>query len=345
MYSLQIAGFVNYSNDLDYLADWGYEVFQTLSDYEVIKLLGNYDDAVRDFKALLLRNSKELVSNNFIFRDTIGLATADLFMKFRLLRRVENGKSPIQKLRDKKWFARVVHKCVRLLGDEHNITFNTLIHIAEIVGFKQSLKNFLPSVAKGIYDFYCGVDNARVLDMSAGFGGRLVGAISSKHNYSYTGVDPATETFMNLRKLAKFLNVENRVRLINKPFEDCDNDLEDESFDIMFTSPPYFAKEKYSDEDTQSWKRYPTFNDWVDGFLKRSFKIVYKKLKRNSYMIINIANVKIGGKEYDLENATVQCALDAGFEYLQRKEMMMSSAPGTGRRYKTEPVFVFKKIT
>ena len=343
MYSLQIAGYINRSNDLDSLIDWGYEAFQSLSDYEIIKLLEDYDDAMQDFRALLSVNSENLVSDTVIFRDVTGLATADLFMKFRLLRQVnDREQSPIAKLRDKKWFAKVVHKCVQL-EDKYNITFNTLINVSRFTNFQQSLGNFLPSVAKGIYDYYCGIDNARILDMSAGFGGRLVGAVSSKHNYSYTGVDPATETFMNLRKLAKFLNVENRVRLINKAFEDCDDDLEDNSFDIMFTSPPYFAKEKYSEEDNQSWKRYPDFDDWVNSFLKESFKIVYKKLKNNSYMIINIADITLHNKKYDLENATVQTALDVGFQYLQRKQMMMTSTPGTGRKYKTEGVFIFKK--
>jgi 16S rRNA G966 N2-methylase RsmD len=343
MYRLQVGGYVNYSNNLSYLIDWGYEVFQTLSDYEILKLLEDYDDAMQEFKKLLITNSKNLVSKKYIFRDTTGLVTADLFMKFRLLRGVSGKTIPLSGLRNKKRFTIVINKCLRL-NKETNITFNSLINTSGIASGSQKLSNFLPSVAKGIYDYYCGKDNANILDMSAGFGGRLTGAMASKHNYFYTGVDPATETFQNLQKLAKFLNVQNRVRLINKPFEDCDSDLEDESFDIMFTSPPYFAKEKYSDEDTQSWKRYPNFSDWVKGFLKRSFEIVYKKLKKNAYMIINIANVKIEGKMYDLENATIQSALDIGFKYIQRKEMVMTSTPGTGRRYKTEPVFVFQKL-
>ena len=47
------------------------------------------------------------------------------------------------------------------------------------------------------------------------------------------------------------------------------------SLDLCFTSPPYFDTEKYSDEDTQSYKKFPTEDGWVNGFFEeKQFKIV-----------------------------------------------------------------------
>ena len=37
----------------------------------------------------------------------------------------------------------------------------------------------------------------------------------------------------------------------------------------MFTSPPYFNVERYSYDDTQSWVRYKTINDWNKDFLHK----------------------------------------------------------------------------
>ena len=38
--------------------------------------------------------------------------------------------------------------------------------------------------------------------------------------------------------------------------EDFNYDDYEDTFDIVFTSPPYFNVERYSYDDTQSWVRY-----------------------------------------------------------------------------------------
>ena len=37
-------------------------------------------------------------------------------------------------------------------------------------------------------------------------------------------------------------------------------------FDLVFTSPPYFAKEAYSDDEEQSYKKFNQYETWVEGF-------------------------------------------------------------------------------
>ena len=44
--------------------------------------------------------------------------------------------------------------------------------------------------------------------------------------------------------------------------EDADLTLFADSVDLIFTSPPYFNTEKYSEDDTQSWVRYKKIDDW-----------------------------------------------------------------------------------
>jgi len=48
-------------------------------------------------------------------------------------------------------------------------------------------RNFLPIRAKAIYERFC-PENGYVYDYSAGFGGRMLGALSSKNNYTYIAV-------------------------------------------------------------------------------------------------------------------------------------------------------------
>jgi tRNA1(Val) A37 N6-methylase TrmN6 len=79
-----------------------------------------------------------------------------------------------------------------------------------------------------------------------------------------------------------------QVELYNIPFEDFQTD---KKFDLIFSSPPYFNTEKYCNEETQSFKRYPTKLEWKNGFLKKLIEKSYQFLKTDSYFVINIANV------------------------------------------------------
>ena len=64
------------------------------------------------------------------------------------------------------------------------------------------------------------------------------------------------------------------------------------SLDLCFTSPPYFDTEKYSNEATQSYRKYPGRQEWLHGFLGTTLDNCWCGLKPTGRLIINIANVK-----------------------------------------------------
>ena len=81
-------------------------------------------------------------------------------------------------------------------------------------------------------------------------------------------------------------------------------------------------------------------------------------LKPNSHMILNVADVKMGDKNFiPLEQNTVEISLRQGFKYQGKIDMVMSKMVGVNsqnvknnyfdmsskRTYKTEPILVFKK--
>ena len=110
------------------------------------------------------------------------------------------------------------------------------------------------------------------------------------------------------------------------------------SLDLCFTSPPYFDTEKYSDEETQSYIKFPSNDEWVNGFLYKTIKNCYRGLKGNKYMLINIANTS---KYKFIEEETIRISKELGFKQEKTIELTLSSVMGTG--YKYEPIFVFKK--
>ena len=60
---------------------------------------------------------------------------------------------------------------------------------------------------------------------------------------------------------------------------------------MIFTSPPYFDVEKYSDEDTQSYKRYTTIDSWNENFLHKTIGKLIPTLKNDGILAVNIADV------------------------------------------------------
>tara|TARA_B100000424_G_scaffold90203_1_gene67652 strand:+ start:1339 stop:2562 length:1224 start_codon:yes stop_codon:yes gene_type:complete len=143
---------------------------------------------------------------------------------------------------------------------------------------------FKPSSAKVLYNFF----NAQnVLDLSAGWGDRLVGFHASNAE-SYIGIDPNSKLHEKYEAISKFCNTGKETKFICSPAEDAD--LTGVKVDFVFTSPPYFNIEKYCDEDTQSWKRYKTENDWLNRFFLPSLKKAWDCLEEGGRIAINIAD-------------------------------------------------------
>ena len=113
---------------------------------------------------------------------------------------------------------------------------------------------------------------------------------------------------------------------------------EKNSLDLCFTSPPYFDTEKYSDEPTQSYIKFPTENEWMNEFMRKTMENCYYGLKGGKYMLINIANTS---KHKFIEDSTIKIAEECGFTYKDTLQLTLSSVMGAG--YKYEPIFVFKK--
>ena len=232
----------------------------------------------------------------------------------------------------------------KLKHGEMRWTHNRIRQNAKVFMAKQSVSNFRPTVAKLIYNIYG--NNGDVLDMSAGFSGRLFGFFASNCN-SYTGIEPSEKTYQGLLKMAKDLQEIDafglfpRSRSVNvyKTGSEIYNPAWDKTFDLCFTSPPYFDTERYSDECTQSYKKYPTLQLWLNGFLKQTIDNCWKYTKPLGYTIINIADTP---KYKGLEKSTVDFAKQSGFAHVDTLNMEMSAISKTEGR-KTEPIFIFKK--
>ena len=173
--------------------------------------------------------------------------------------------------------------------------------------------NYSPMRAKAIYEKFC-PENGVIYDFCAGFGGRMLGALSSSKNFTYIGTDPNTETYQNLLKegayIEKTTGRKNSFKLYNECAENLE--LEKESIDFVFSCPPFFDLEKYSDENTQSYLKYPNYEEWLEYFVKPSIKHCIDAMKPEGIYCIDVENFQSKGKEYLLPLDWIQIAEEEG---------------------------------
>jgi hypothetical protein len=196
----------------------------------------------------------------------------------------------------------------------------------------QRVSNFRPSAAAGIYHHYC-KEGSTVWDMSAGFGGRMLGAVRSGKVKTYIGTDPSTPTFDGLQRLAKDFGF---IEIILQK-SGSENWKPDRQVDLCFTSPPYFNTEVYSSDPEQSCHKFTNVELWNEGFLRQTIKNCKSVLKADGLMILNVANV-ITHKT--LESDTIRIAQEEGFNLKETLQLKLSHITKGG--YKFEPTFVFE---
>lgn len=256
------------------------------------------------------------------------------------------------------------------------------------VSFCQYATNFPPLVAKFLYEKfteqYKDEETIYIWDPSMGWGGRLLGAMSVKddRHIHYLGNDPNTDHFVdenrtkyheiydfyktNVNKGGMWTIPHNIVSYWSLGSEEMQHDT---AFKVMkgkvsfvFTSPPYFAKEAYSQDETQSYKKYPEYEGWRDGFLYETLKTAYEWLRPGGHLAWNISDVLFGKDMLPLVQDSKDICEKLGFTYIETMKLSLAQMPGGNRidtetglpkskyYYKTngmflkyEPIMIFRK--
>jgi hypothetical protein len=256
------------------------------------------------------------------------------------------------------------------------------------ISFSQPAVNFPPLTAKYLYENFTkhipASEMVTVYDPSSGWGGRILGAMSVVRPIHYVGTDPNTENIIpelgisRYEYLADFYlkSIGERGSLSSKFFDTKETHtyelFQDGSetikynkkfhkykgkLDFVFTSPPYFNREMYSDDETQSYKAYSQYSDWRDNFLRPTLETAVDYLKSDRYLCWNIANIKVSDNKFiHLEEDSIEILKSLGMEYRGKICMLMTKMIGNtdprrlmnkvfhkGEWWKMEPIFVFYK--
>lgn len=258
------------------------------------------------------------------------------------------------------------------------------------IGYISVPINFPPLTAKFLYekftDHLVGQEEPIIIyDPSAGWAGRILGAmtVATNRKIHYVGTDPNpdnihTDGVSKYEHVANFVNEhtyrsnplfgqQNTFDIYQEGSEEISKHPRFQQYkgnvDMVFTSPPYFNREKYSDDGNQSAVKFgSSYESWRDGFLKPTLKTAVEWLKPGGYLLWNIADVLVSGTGYlPLEKDSIDTLISLGMVQEPTMKMTLASMPGAqrldengipkcknyckvdGKYHKMEPIFVFRK--
>lgn len=285
-------------------------------------------------------NRLALVDTDTLRTSTAAYHVADAYHPERYAVRASRL-SPLELFSSDEGLRAALRSSLKLNG---KITDAALLSACRWTHGSQCVAQFRPAFALWYLRKLC-PDGGTFLDTSAGWGGRLIGFAASRAG-RYVGIDPSSRALAANQRMADDLRLTKRVTLICKPAEDVDvSELGGTaSCDFALTSPPYFSKEHYSTEETQSYLRYPTADGWRRGFLQPLLRLQHAALKPGAFSVINIADVTVGQETVPLAQWTIDCAREAGFELDSIESFPLPRTPGEGNRpEREEPCIVLRK--
>lgn len=185
---------------------------------------------------------------------------------------------------------------------------------------------------------------------NCGFGGRLLGALSSKKNFKYVGTDPNTETMYHLHQLANYIE-QVTGRQDSYELHCCGSEVfkgKPNSIDFAFSSPPYFDLEIYSDEPTQCYNKFPKLEDWLEGYVRQTIKNISYMLKPGRFYAVNIADFTVGkdGKVAYVDE-WIKISTEEGMPLYDTVYLGVTARAGSAEQaageLKKENILIFKK--
>jgi 16S rRNA G966 N2-methylase RsmD len=133
--------------------------------------------------------------------------------------------------------------------------------------------------------------STHILDFSAGWGDRLIGALAANVDF-YCGIDPNECLHPNYKKIIEFFNKsENNFKMIKGSFQTVI--IPKKPYDLVFTCPPYFDFEIYTGAKSQSISEYEHMENWYQHFLKFSVQKSWNCLISGGHFVL-VLNQKRG---------------------------------------------------
>jgi hypothetical protein len=242
------------------------------------------------------------------------------------------------------WTRPCLEKALRFNRVQHSTPYaSEIIRSLSFANGLGKVTMYRPLMAKKVVSYLVNKDKlkeVRVLDVCAGWGGRMIGAKSAELNHAYkycrvhyTGIDPCAKTHAALCAIRDELELTN-VTLINKPAEVALQEMDPSAtYDIALTSPPYYNLEIYSDEPTQSVASGPNsgsgYQAWLNEFLRPVIQgVIRLGVKFSCWSVKNCKT----DKKYDLLDDVIRIHAEHGWRLLDDTVFTMANSRRPGQK-------------
>ena len=206
---------------------------------------------------------------------------------------------------------------------------------------------FKATLAASVYDLFLrNKPHKRVLDISAGWGDRLLAALSANLE-TYLAYDPNTALQSGYKEMIdEFIPDDaekEHYQVISAPFETAETNLRGKTFDLIFTSPPYFDLEVFTTEGEQSIISHSTFDKWMVHFLFQSLYLAWDTLAADGNMVIHIDDFSKGDKKHRIIEPMVLFV--CGWCSNARFDGVVGASGYNKKKEYKSPMWVFKHKT
>lgn len=183
---------------------------------------------------------------------------------------------------------------------------------------------FNPVICELMYKWFC-LPGGMIIDPFAG--GSVRGIVAGYLGYQYTGIELRREQVdANYENLAEIAGVDKLPSWICDDALNMSKHVADETQDFLFTCPPYFNLEKYSNDPRD------ISNMSKDGFTDVYSRIIGEAcatLKQNRFAAVVIGDVRDDDGVYiDFHGITVRAFMGCGMKLYN--EFIIKNAVGTG---------------
>ena len=208
----------------------------------------------------------------------------------------------------------------------YELTDFEILRAFKIMGIHRGFSSFdIKLMGKVIEDF----NVKSVFDPCAGWGERLL--YSYKNNVQYLGVDINSKLFKGYSEMINHFDIKD-CKMIN-----ADSSLVDinGNYDLVFTCPPYYNIEIYSNIGAENLS-YPDFLIWWDNVVKNSLHVNPKlfAFQINNKYAKDMSNIVIkNGFEFLVE-----------YKYDDSKNSHFNYKDGKKTKTEAESVLVFRKV-
>lgn len=234
---------------------------------------------LRSDSLITLKEGKEvstLVSKKEVY-EKINVIT-DLFTEYaRIKAHVRNQPSPLEYWEKNK--EKIVEEAQKRFGEVSPFSLRETIYFST-----KEATTFSPAISKKIYDTLL-QEPGDVLDPFSGWGDRAIGALASKKVLSYTGVDANSDLKEGYERIKDELPGSEKIHFNIVRFEDFKTE---QRFNLIFSSPPYFDFEIYSDSKDQSIFNKRNYDTWFYSFMRPSLKKMVDLLKKGGIIALHI---------------------------------------------------------